>query len=169
MEQNRKNLWQNKLTVKKGNIGEEIAKCYLEQKGFVVYQPNTTGSHPFDNLCANDKNIFVAEIKTKEARKYYPDTGINIRHYDKYAYIKQTHNMKIYIIFVDSANAKIYGNELEELIKPVTVNGKNYPSREGDIIYFPLINMVTILNLTKDQCNEIAKYNTKKYSGTSTI
>jgi len=163
------NSWNNKLTVKKGNLGEEIAQSYLERKGFIVYRPLTPGSHPFDNLCANDKNIFVAEIKTKEARKYYADTGVDIRHYDKYSYIKKTHNVKVYIIFVDAYNAKIYGNELDELIKPVSVGSKDYPSREGGIIYFPLINMITIANLTKQQCNEIISYNTKRYDGATVI
>lgn len=169
MEQNTINSWETKTTVKKGNIGEKIAQSYLERKGFIVYRPNTPGSHPFDNLCANDKNIFVAEIKTKEARKYYADTGVDIRHYDKYLYIKKTHNVKVYIIFVDAYNAKIYGNELNELIKPITVNGKNYPSKEGGIIYFPLVNMITIANLTKEQCAEISGYNTKQYNGATRI
>lgn len=165
MAQNRIDLWQNKTTVKKGNVGEEIAKNYLEKKGFIVYNPNTPGSHPFDNLCADNRNIFIVEIKTKEARKYYPDSGVDIRNYNKYLYIKSKHNMKVYLFFVDAANAKIYGNEIDELIKPQIINGKNYPSKEKDIIYFPLMNMITISNLTKEQCDEIAQYNTKNYNG----
>ncbi len=161
--------WQNKTTTKKGNIGEEIVKKYLEQKGFIVYQPSTPGGHPFDNLCAKDKNIFVAEIKTKEARKYYPDTGIDIRYYDKYLYVSRTYNMLVFIFFVDAANAKIYGNELRKLIKPVTISGKTYPSKEKGIIYFPLVNMVTIALLSKEQCDEITSYSTKRYIGSMKI
>jgi Holliday junction resolvase len=157
--------WQNKTTVKKGNTGEKIVKEYLEREGYVVYRPETSGSHPFDNLCASDNNIFVAEVKTKEARKYYPDTGIDIRHFNKYMNIKSNHNMAVYLFFVDASNAKVYGNELGNLIKQITVNGKNYPLRHKGIIYFPLENMVTIYHLTKQDCESINRYNTKKYQG----
>ena len=42
--------WQDKIQVKKGNIGEKIVRNYLEKKGFIVYEPKTNGSHPFDKI-----------------------------------------------------------------------------------------------------------------------
>jgi hypothetical protein len=165
MAQKQIDSWQNQNTVKKGNIGEKIVKEYLEREGYIIYKPDTSGSHPFDNLCASDQNIFVVEVKTKEARKYYPDTGVDVRHFNKYNNIKEKHKINVYLFFVDAKNAKIYGNELEELIKPKMINGQNYPLRYKNIIYFPLENMITISQLTKQECENINKYNTKKYQG----
>jgi hypothetical protein len=77
--------------------------------------------------------------------------------------------MLVFIFFVDAANSKIYGNELRKLIKPVTISCKTYPSKEKGIIYFPLVNMVTIALLSKEQCDEITSYSTKRYIGSMKI
>ena len=159
--------WQSKTTVKKGNIGEKIVKEYLENKGYVIYKPATSGSHPFDNLCASQdkKKIFIVEVKTKEARKYYPDTGIDIKNYNEYKYIQDKYNLKVFLFFVDATNRKVYGNELGNLIKPKIIDNKKYPSMEKGIIYFPLSSMRPISELTEDEAEIIRKYNTKKYDG----
>jgi len=167
METKQTSLWNSKKQVKKGNIGEQIDKAYLENNGLIVYKPLTDGSHPFDNLCANDREIFIVEVKTKEARAYYPDTGINIQHFNRYMEVKKKHNIKIYLFFVDAANAKIYGEELDNLIKPVKVKGNQYPLNQNEIIYFPLENMKIIAELSQAQCNLIKVYNTKNYIGAS--
>ena len=42
--------WQNKITVKKGDFAEEIIRGFLEEKGFVIYEPITNGAHCFDKI-----------------------------------------------------------------------------------------------------------------------
>lgn len=157
--------WHEHITVKKGDIGEQLVIDYLSKKNFVVYKPITQGAHPFDNLCASrdKKKIFIAEVKTKEARKYYPDTGINIRNYSEYKFIQNKYNLKVYLFFVDATNMKIYGNIIDMLETEYTIKGKTYPLIQNGIIYFPLIKMKEITELTKDQVNIIRGYTTKHY------
>jgi len=159
--------WQSKTTVKKGNIGEKIVRGYLENKGYVIYKPITSGGHPFDNLCASrdKKKIFIVEVKTKEARKYYPDTGIDIKSYNEYKYIQDKYNLKVFLFFVDATNRKIYGNIMEYLEIETTVGKHIYPLRQNGIIYFPLSSMKSISELTENEAEIIRKYNTKKYDG----
>lgn len=157
--------WQENKTVKKGNLGEQIVIDYLSKKGYVIYKSVTNGAHPFDNLCAtrDKKEIFIAEVKTKEARKYFPDTGIDIRHYDEYRFIQNKYSLKVYLFFVDASNRKIYGNALETLESKTLIDKRVYPLRQKGIIYFPLSNMELIAELTEQQANMITKYNTKNY------
>lgn len=159
--------WQELDTVKKGNIGEKIVIEYLSNKGYVVYKSITSGAHPFDNLCASrdKRKIFIAEVKTKEARKYYPDTGIDIRHYDQYKFIQDKYNLKVYLFFVDATNKKVYGNVIEKLENETVMGVYTYPLRQKGIIYFPLSNMKQISLLTNEQAEMIKAYNTKNYNG----
>lgn len=159
--------WQDRKEVKKGNIGEGLVIDYLHRKGYVVYKSITSGAHPFDNLCASrdKKKIFIAEVKTKEARKYYPDTGINIRSYDQYKFIQDKYSLDVFLFFVDATNHKVYGNAMNELTKPININGTEYPLRHKGIIYFPLALMITLANLTEEQAEQIAQFNTKNYKG----
>jgi hypothetical protein len=159
--------WHERKNVKKGDIGEQIVIDYLANKGYVVYKSITQGTHPFDNLCASrdKKKIFIAEVKTKEARKYYPDTGINIKSYDEYKFIQDKYNLRVYLFFVDATNKKVYGNLLQELETEVVVGKYTYPLRQKGIIYFSLSNMKTIAELTEEQSNTIKEFNTKNYEG----
>jgi len=72
--------WQDKKEVKKGNIGELIIRNYLEDKGYVVYEPVTEKAHHFDKVISrNKKFLAVAEIKTYERLRYKTETGINLK------------------------------------------------------------------------------------------
>ncbi len=168
MTQTGSDSWNERTNVKKGNVGEQIVFNYLRNKDYVVYRPVTDGAHPFDNLCVSrdKKTIFIAEIKTKEARQYYPDTGIDIKNYNEYKFIQNKYNLQIFLFFVDAANLKIYGNFLDRL-ETQKVEGKYlYPLRQNNIIYFPLSNMEMVSELTTEQAKAIERYNTKNYNGT---
>lgn len=155
--------WEELKSVKKGNIGEEIAKEYLESKGYIIYKPVTDGAHAFDNLAIKDKTtLVVVEVKTKPRRKYYNDTGINVKHYKDYKDISEKHNLKVFIFFVDEYQGSVYGNELKNLVKPVN-DKKNYPLIEKGIIYFHLSNMHTISKLTRQQIDKIKEHTNSNY------
>ena len=47
--------WEQKTSVKKGNVGERIVREYLEAKGLVCYQPVTERAHAFDMLAIREK------------------------------------------------------------------------------------------------------------------
>jgi hypothetical protein len=163
--------WEEMPQVKMGNLGEQIVREYFIEKGIVPYLPaKGTGPHPFDFLCASrdKKRIFIAEVKTKPARLYYPDTGFNLSSWYTYLNISEEYNMDIWVFFVDTNRCSIYGNKLKELKKPraIEYNGKqlNYPLAQNRIIYFPLEAMVKIRALTVEQKLKIEQHTTRSYN-----
>ena len=164
MKQQNINSWQSKPTVIKGNIGEELVREYLESKGYIVYEPKTNGAHGFDKLAIlNKKQAIIAECKTKARRNKYPDTGIQIRHYEEYKYISDKHNLPVFIFFIDEMLGQIYGNKLEELVKPNKVGDKQYPSKENGIIYFPLANMKVVCGIAEKDAELLKDKSTRNY------
>ena len=154
-------------TVKKGDVGEQIVDKFLEGRGVVVYKPPGDCSHPFDRLCVkNRESIFIAEIKTKPKRKYYPDTGFDYLDYLEYLRF-QERGINVYIFFVDEETGTIYGNWLKIISKQQNINYKNrvleYPHRENDIIYFPVDSMEFIDFINKDDAEAIKEFSTGNY------
>jgi len=111
------------------------------------------------------KTIFIADAKTKAARKFYPDTGIDLRHYQEYKYISDRYKIDVFIFFIDEESAKIYGNYLRVLEgkKTITHNGKvlDYPITHGGIIYFPLCVMEQVAIIPAQTALAIRQYTTK--------
>ncbi len=162
--------WDNKLTVIKGDIGEALVNSWLEDKGFVVYKPITNCAHAFDRLAIKNKNfVVIAEVKTKAHRNYFPDTGIDLRHYQSYKYVSKKHNMPVWLFFVDEMKKEIYGNKLDVLDTPLEVQHKakciQYPliDKANKIIYFPLQAMVTIAALADADVASLKNSSTRKY------
>lgn len=164
--------WQARTTTAKGNLGEGAVSAWLIEKGWVPYRPDpSAGAHPFDWLLArpDKRHIMIADAKTKEARTHYPDTGINEKHLKDYQRLSRKHRMPVFLFFVDSMMACVYGNYLRTLCQPYTAhwNGgqerypKNDLGRTGRIVYFPLDLMVPIAELTPAQCEEIWSSSTR--------
>ena len=137
---------------------------YLERKGYIVYEPQTGGAHGFDKLAVLDKRqAIIAECKSKARRNKYADTGINIRHLEEYEYISNKHNLPVFIFFVDESIGKIYGNTLKRLLVPCVIDGKQYPSREKGIIYFPLINTKWVCDISSSEIELMKANATRNY------
>jgi hypothetical protein len=153
--------WEERTEVQKGNLGEAIIDNYLRNKNLIPYVAVFDGAHPFDRLVAsaNKKSIYIAEIKTKARRTYYPDTGINYRNYCQYKHIAKKYGIKIFVFFVDEWAKGIYGNILENLEEPKEVIYKtkklNYPLRQGEIIYFPLCNTKNISSFNEADAEKL--------------
>jgi hypothetical protein len=140
------------VALAKGEYGESIVRAILEEKGFVVYKPTTKGAHAFDVLAIKDKARCIAlDVKAKARRNKYADTGINLRHYHTYKTFSEKHCMPFWIVFVDEMLGKIYGNTIEELDKPRTVDGKDYPfewhDSEKATRYWPIDAMLVFRKL----------------------
>lgn len=163
-------LWENKVEVKKGDLGESLVDEFIKASGDVPYIPNADKAHPFDRLCAsqNKKNLYIAEVKSKSRRKYYPDTGFNISNYHDYVNIQKKYNLKVFIFFVDEEMGLVYGERLNELLRPVCViyNGKKltYPIQTKKLILFPLILMKRQIEINEKAINELKMLTTKNKS-----
>lgn len=163
--------WESKTTVKKGNIGENLTKQYLRNQGYIIYSPETEGKHPFDTLIVtpDKKKIGVGEIKTKPKRRCYPDTGIDLRHYNDYISVQNNYNIEVYIFFVDEESKTIYGNTLNKLLAPreVFIRGQHfiYPLTQYGIIYFHIDNTIVIATISDKDASEISKLTTHRAGG----
>ena len=159
--------WNDKPQVKKGNLGEGIIDKYFENQGYITYKPVTDGAHLIDRLYVKDKKqLIFADVKTKPKRNKYPDTGFNYKNYEEYEMLKEM-GLEVWIIFVDEAEGAIYGNTLEKLSEPCSIQHKGktieYPLRWGEIIYFYRNDMIDITLLSKEEVGEIRSYNTRNY------
>lgn len=160
--------WSERVEVIKGDFAESIVDKFLEEKGYIVYNPKTSGSHAFDRIAIKDKNqMIIAESKAKARRTYYYDTGINLKHFKEYNNISQKHNIPVFLFFADEFQEKIYGNFLErlqqEFIYTYRNRRKKYPSIENGIIYFCLESMMDICNLTKEQVQFLKNNSRRNY------
>lgn len=166
--------WQDKIEVKKGNLGEDIIDKYIQSLGLIPYFPNHDGAHPFDRLCAtqNKRYLCIVDAKAKARRTYYPDTGINLKTYEEYKYLRNKYTIDIWLFFVDEDTKSIYGGKLKELEKEVIISWRNknirYPRRERNKrgifeIYFPVDYMKTIHELSDIEVAELKKYSNRSY------
>lgn len=158
--------FQDLKTVKLGNAGEKIVDEYLRGKGVIPYAPISDGAHPFDRLCAYGKRrVFIAEAKTKPKRKLYPDTGIDVRHYNEYKFIEEKHNLDVWLFFVDSDEQRVYGNKLSELDKDTKIRHRGkmipYPLEQGGIVYFPIQNTKHIANISNTELADLKKHSSR--------
>lgn len=160
-------LFENKLTTRKGDVGESLVDKMLREKGFVIYKPEGGQAHAFDRLAIKDKEILmIAEVKAKAKRKYFPDTGIDFRHYKEYKNIMKKHNLEVILFFVDEEMGKIYGGKLSEIevINNFKVNNKDvtYPKIEKNIIYFHIEKMKEYADLKRADVLNLEALTTKK-------
>lgn len=160
---------------RKGMVGEKIIDAWLWDNGYIPYRPKSGAAHPFDRLCASrdKKVIFIVESKAKASRTYYPDTGIDYRHYKNYKYVYDKYGIDVMICFVDENKMKIYGNRLSILDKERTINhnGKEYKyplkqnTRYGNkIIYFPLSCMRKISDIKPGEAEKLKELSTRNYA-----
>jgi hypothetical protein len=152
--------------LEKGEYGEQIVRCILEEKGFIVYKPNTEGAHAFDILAIKDKSKCIAmDVKAKARRNKYADTGINLRHYNVYKRFADKHAMDFWLIFVDEMLGSIYGNTLEKLDEPKKVDGIKYPYNSNNSIrYWPISSMIVIHQLNQKERADLACLSQRSYN-----
>jgi len=163
---------------KKGQIGERIMDELIAKRDkFMPYMPMLEGGHPFDRILASKdkKQLQILEVKTIDARKFYPDTGISIAHYNDYLHIQEEYGLDVFIAFVDASLKEIYGGLINTLSKSSTITHKgkaiqyplivdNFTAIGKQIIYFPLAHMTrNIYRLTDAQCEELTTHSNHGY------
>jgi Holliday junction resolvase-like predicted endonuclease len=161
-------MWENKITVKKGNLGESIVRRALEKKGYIVYKAITEKAHGFDFLAVKDKRVFViAEVKSKARMNKFEATGIDVRHLNDYVTVMEQQNLKVVLFFVDEhpKEKRVYCQSLYELLIPCVVDGVEYPnySIAKGIVLFPLSKMIEVEKLTDDESNTLTELSSRNY------
>jgi len=159
--------FENLKSTQKGNLGESIVDGMLRDQGFVIYKPERGLAHAFDRLIIKNKQILlIAEVKTKAKRKYYPDTGIEYKHYKEYKNIMKKHNLEVMLFFVDEEMKSIYGGKLSDLDIPQSFTFKNkeitYPKVELGIIYFHIDVMEKYSDIDEIYYQELSELSNKK-------
>jgi len=154
---------------RKGTIAEEYVRDVLISRGWHIYTYSADQSHPVDMLAFTPDNQLVAvEVKCKPARLYYPDTGINVRHYHHYHNLQTQFNLPILLLFVDEHSKTVYGNYLNHLSQPITIVDNqrilHYPMVADNLVYFPLQVMVHYADIPPAIVAQIKSYTASKYN-----
>ena len=163
--------WEKKPRTKKGNYCEELVYSYLKRTypTVCIYKSISDFAHPIDTICVdsdNPKKLFFLEVKGKEVRNFYPDTGFNLSQFNKYRVFAETYNKPVWIYFVDYKMKICYRISYQDMIQPVDIQYGDkvltYPmiqkgvAEDGvtlvDVIYFPVARMRKVFDLTKEQC-----------------
>lgn len=153
----------------KGELGEEVVRELLESRGWVVYQPVTSGPHHFDMLCIKDKKRAIAfDVKAKARMNWLPCTGVNQKHFEEYQQFSERHRMPFWLVFVDEALRQIYGNTLDELEKPREVEGRSFPmlmeTKSGvRLRLWPLVAMRQIASITDSHAAALTAHSQRSY------
>lgn len=172
--------WHDRPTTKAGDLGERIAKRMFEEKGYVVYTPDRFGgAHPVDIVAIqkNSLRVLVADSKAKPQRKRFPDTGINMVHWEKYRQLGRFHNLQVFLVFVDWESVQVYGQFLDvlEQRRKICHNGRDliYPKTENyehaEIRYWPISAMKQLHGLTSKESEELRQLSLRNdtYGGNS--
>jgi hypothetical protein len=161
--------WENRITVRKGNLGEAIVKRFLEGKSFVCYKSITDKAHAFDFLAVKDKKDFIiAEVKSKALMNVKPVTGINYRNLEEYKYVLDKYKIPIFLFFVDEHLKEIYGNWLHILEKRVEIGNEIYPqemtTKKGILLrLWHYKQMRHIAKISDSQANDLKTMSSRKY------
>jgi hypothetical protein len=136
-----------------GELAEElILNEFVHSKGSVPYRPGNDCSHPIDsiNLKPNGE-VWAMDMKCKPRRLYYEDTGIDLKYFNTYSKIDAS--TPVYLLFVDTATNSIYGNWLRKLT----------PNFQGNLVYFPLNEMIEYRKLTSVESASLKELSTSNY------
>lgn len=142
-------MFRDLQTTNKGDFGENLVLDWFEGKNIVPYGPINQESHPIDFIFySKEKNeFFLADVKTKPKRIYYPDQGIDLKDYEKYKELSKKHNMPVVLFFVDETTGTCYGGKLDILEK----HFGDYPiiddAKREKVIYFPVSKMKKFFDL----------------------
>ena len=148
------------IALKKGALGEQIVKDYLEEKGWVVYCPFTKDkAHYFDMLATYTKEKVVAfDIKTKARLNKWNAQGIDKKHYDQYMMFIEKTNVPFWLIFIDDKNGNVHALELEKAKNGFT------PGSATHIIAWEIPNMTYLFNIGNENITKLSEFDQRNYT-----
>jgi len=144
------------IALKKGELGEDIIRDYLEKKGWIVYFPFTKNkAHAFDMLCTYKKEkVFALDVKTKARLNKLPAQGINLKSYNEYLHFKKSMDINFYLVFIDDKNGDVHSFEIGKEIKNFTM---------GKIIFWYLEDMKYLFNIGKENITKLSEFDQRNY------
>lgn len=146
------------ISLKKGEIGEQIIRERLEAKGWIVYFPFTKNRpHYFDLLATYQKEKAIAvDVKTKARLNKYTAQGINTKQYEQYKRFTENNKIAFWIVFIDEYNGEIHTAQIDRLENPFYLC-------DGKIIAWQLDQMICLGKITEDQKQLLQTYNQRNY------
>jgi Holliday junction resolvase-like predicted endonuclease len=105
---------EDKPTTRKGNIGENLIRKSLVDRGWVCTSGWTSGAEPADIICQRPPKVdrlIAVEVKTKNP--YDGEYGINANQYETYQKLK----IPVELYFINAQAKTIYWIQFSELVK----------------------------------------------------
>jgi Holliday junction resolvase len=145
------------IALKKGELGEQIIRNYLEERGWVVYCPFTKDkAHYFDMLCTyNKEKVIAIDVKTKARLNKWNAQGINIKSYNEYLNFQNTTHVNFYLIFIDDKTGDVHLADLSKLQNHIYIN--------NNIIAWNLNDMQFLFKISDKEIEELSKYDQRNY------
>jgi hypothetical protein len=145
-------------SLKKGELGEQIIRKYLELKGWIVYCPFTKDkAHYFDMLCTfNKEKVLAIDVKTKARLNKWNAQGINIKSYNEYLNFTATTSVPFYLIFVDDKTGHVHLADLNKL--------KNHIYPNQNIIAWNIDDMQFLFKISEEEIKQLSEYDQRNYN-----
>jgi hypothetical protein len=147
----------------KGSIGEAIVREFLQEEGYVVYEPVRGEPHPFDKVAVKDKSkLYLIEVKTKQSTEL-GEYGINNSSLTTYKYIAKEYTLPMLVFFVDynPSVKELRYTSLSNLLVAIEFNNKRYPyiisNDQMNITMFNKHSTKLIRSLTEEEYNLIVE------------
>ena len=143
----------SKTSFDKGSEGEKRVAEGLAFLGYnVIYIGGATkysidGGKFFsgDLFVFGKGKSFLVQVKNKEPRNIYPDTGLERWRFDNLKWLQNESGLKILIVFTDSSK-KLYGEWIDNL--KIELHGGEYNSKTNEtMIYFWLTELKILPDL----------------------
>jgi hypothetical protein len=140
----------------KGSAGEERVARAIANLGYKVIHVGGAVRYALDGLkffCADllpygNQNTFWVQVKHKEPRIYFPDTGLELWRYKALIKHQSESGRPVLLLFTDDSTAnsvlgvgedKIYGEWLDKLSECVSTYGSTWNKADKcEMIYFLL-------------------------------
>ena len=141
--------------VKKGTVGEQVVSDAFERLGYhvdvvsgaSVYRKGKQIYGPIDlNVCSKGSS-YAVQVKHKEPRTYYPDTGMELWRYNGLKEREKVSGIPCLVLFMDDGtitwdtdfgNPRIYGEWLKNLNGCISPFGSKNNVDNVTMIYFSL-------------------------------
>ena len=129
----------------KGIEGEQYVSKELRSRGyFVINKGQQRKSEDLEVENPETNEEFYVQVKYKEPRKHYPDTGFEMWRYENY--LKLNQQRKLLILFTDNSG-KIYGDWIDNL-GIEEGHGNTWNSEENcEMIYWWIKNLKDLREL----------------------